>query len=114
MDGSKDLVYRDTVRELISQLHAKEISARGGSKASDVLNELYSKVTDIPAVNAVETISASWEMYSYDEAICTHCGYDHGTPFESTKEAREKWHELPDYCEACGAKMQHPQKPEVY
>lgn len=44
-----------------------------------------------------------WHRYSYDEAICTHCGYDRSTPFESTKEAKEHWDELPKYCEACGA-----------
>lgn len=44
-----------------------------------------------------------WHMYSYDEAICTCCGYDRSTPFESTSEAKEHWDELPKYCEACGA-----------
>lgn len=27
------------------------------------------------------------------------------TPFDSTREARERWGELPPYCEMCGAKM---------
>ncbi len=46
-----------------------------------------------------------WEMLSYDEAVCSCCGYDRNTPFDSTREAKEKWSELPPYCEMCGAKL---------
>lgn len=55
--------------------------------------------------NMAPIIYAEWSMYSYDEAICSHCGYDRMTPFECTSEAKEKWHTLPKFCENCGAKM---------
>lgn len=44
-----------------------------------------------------------WEMLSYDEAVCSCCGYDRDTPFYSTREAKEHWSKLPPYCEMCGA-----------
>lgn len=44
-----------------------------------------------------------WVMLSYDEAVCSCCGYDRNTPFDSTREAKERWSELPPYCEMCGA-----------
>lgn len=53
-----------------------------------------------------------WIMYAYDEAICSECGYDRGTEFESTKEAKERWDELPMWCEGCGAKMDRETKEE--
>ena len=58
-----------------------------------------------PTVDAVQVVPAHWIMYSYDEAICSHCGYDRLTDFECTSEAKERWGELPKFCENCGAKM---------
>lgn len=62
-------------------------------------------VSEQPTVDAAPVVHAHWRRYSYDEAICTHCGYDRWTDFECSKEADEKWDELPKYCEACGARM---------
>lgn len=60
----------------------------------------------IPAADVVPVRHGRWDMLSYDEAVCTCCGYDRDTPFESTKEARERWGELPPFCEMCGARME--------
>ncbi|MBQ3330783.1 MAG: hypothetical protein IJG87_06355 [Ruminococcus sp.] len=49
--------------------------------------------------------TAHWVMLSYDEALCSNCGYNRNTPFASTREAKEKWKKLPPYCEMCGARM---------
>lgn len=62
-------------------------------------------VEAIPAANVVEVRHGHWSMLSYDEAVCTRCGYNRDTPFDSTREARERWDELPPYCEMCGARM---------
>lgn len=62
-------------------------------------------VENAPTVDAAPVTRAHWRMYSYDEAICSHCGYDRLTEFECTSEAKERWGELPKFCENCGAKM---------
>lgn len=46
-----------------------------------------------------------WDRASYDEAICSECGFDGWTGFLSSQEADEKWRYLPPYCERCGARM---------
>ena len=71
-----------------------------GSQESDVINMHLAKQPD-----AVPAKHGHWIMYAYDEAICSECNYDRGTPFETTKEAKEHWDELPMWCEGCGAKM---------
>ena len=70
----------------------------------DERTELY--INEIPAADVAPVVHARWSMLSYDEAVCTHCGYDRFTPFESTSEAKEHWSELPKFCEGCGAKME--------
>lgn len=62
-------------------------------------------VKEAAAADVVEVRHAHWSMLSYDEAVCTRCGYNRNTPFDSTREARERWGELPPYCEMCGAKI---------
>lgn len=46
-----------------------------------------------------------WGFLKYDEACCSKCGHVISPPFYTTNEAREKWGELPKYCEECGTKM---------
>lgn len=53
----------------------------------------------------IEHQPGKWAMLNYDMAQCTRCGYIRDTPFDSTREAREHWNELPSYCEDCGAPM---------
>lgn len=68
-------------------------------------------IEDMPAADVEPVRNGHWIMYAYDEAICSACGYDRGTEFESTKEAKERWDSLPMWCEGCGAKMlQEPPK----
>ena len=62
-------------------------------------------IAGVPAADVEAVRHGHWFMYAYDEAICSECGYDRGTEFESTKEAKERWDELPMWCEGCGAKM---------
>lgn len=72
----------------------------------ELLNDFYVIPKDgIPEVEAAEVVHAQWDMYSYDEAVCSHCGYDRGTSFESTNEANKNWYTLPRFCEHCGARM---------
>lgn len=66
---------------------------------------LAEAINNIPAADVEPVRHGRWIMYAYDEAICSECGYDRGTEFESTKEAKERWDELPMWCEGCGAKM---------
>lgn len=63
------------------------------------------QIKSMPTEDVQEVRHGHWEMYSYDEAICSCCGYDRNTPFEHTVDAKDKWDELPNYCEYCGAKM---------
>lgn len=72
---------------------ADAISARGAK----IIREFPAKVE--------KEKHGRWEMLSYDEAVCSCCGYNRNTPFDSTREAKEHWSELPPYCEMCGAKM---------
>ena len=65
----------------------------------------YIALEAIPAADVVLVRHGRWDMLSYDEAVCTCCGYDRNTLFESTKEAKERWDELPPFCEMCGARM---------
>lgn len=57
-------------------------------------------------------VREQWYMLSYDEAVCTHCGYNRNTPFDCTREAKEKWDELPPFCEMCGADMRREKEEE--
>lgn len=65
---------------------------------------------DVPAADVRENVHAHWYRYSYDEAVCTHCSYVRGTPFESTKEAKQSWKTLPPFCEMCNAIMDEEDK----
>lgn len=67
-------------------------------------------IAEQPTIDAVPVVHAHWRRYSYDEAICSHCGYDRFTSFECSSEADEKWDELPPYCEECGARMDGERK----
>jgi hypothetical protein len=78
------------------------LECNGMNRAREMI---FKQLRDIPAADAVEVRHAYWAMLSYDEAVCTRCGYNLNTPFDSTREARERWGELPPYCEMCGAKM---------
>lgn len=51
-------------------------------------------------------MSAHWVFIEYETAICSGCGNDIGTPFETTKEACENWDSLYPFCPHCGAKME--------
>ena len=62
-------------------------------------------VHNFPAADVRENVHAHWAMLSFDEAVCTACGYNRNTHFDSTKEAKELWDELPPFCEMCGAIM---------
>ena len=78
---------------------------------TDKLKRVLCSIVDAsPTVDAVPIVHAHWRMYSYDEAICSNCGYDRSTEFESTSEAKERWSELPKFCENCGAKMRDEQE----
>ena len=50
--------------------------------------------------------TALWVSLKYDTAVCSKCGNDIDTGFETTAEAQEKWGELYSYCPYCGAKME--------
>ena len=65
---------------------------------------------DVLAADVRENVHAHWEMLSYDEAVCTSCGYNRNTPFDSTQEAKERWSELPPFCEMCNAIMDEEDK----
>lgn len=71
----------------------------------DAAVELKGASLSIPAADVRPVARGHWYMISYDEAGCSCCGYDRSTPFESTREAKEKWDELPPFCEMCGADM---------
>lgn len=68
-------------------------------------NAILNALADVPAADVRPVVRAKWSMLSYDEAVCTCCGYNRNTPFNSTREAREHWGELPPYCEMCSAQM---------
>ncbi len=74
------------------------------------VEDCLNAIEAIQPVDAVPIVHAHWRMYSYDEAICSNCGYDRSTEFESTSEAKERWSELPKFCENCGAKMRAEQE----
>lgn len=59
----------------------------------------------VPPADVEPVRHGRWERASYDEAICSECGFDGWTGFLSSQEADEKWRYLPPYCERCGAKM---------
>lgn len=89
---AKEYIEREAVLELLYDADA--ITMRGAK----LLNQF-------PAADVVPAVHGKWVMLSYDEALCSCCGYVRGTDFDSTREARERWAELPPYCEQCGAKM---------
>ena len=50
--------------------------------------------------------SAHWIGGEYETAICSKCGNDIDTGFDTTGEAKGKWGERYPYCPYCGAKME--------
>lgn len=80
----------------------KHRCTRGCKDEGEAQDHFY---RDCPLPDVAQVKHAHWIMYAYDEAICSECNYDRGTPFETTKEAKEHWDELPMWCESCGAKM---------
>ena len=106
----------DTFETKKAKAHDKSIKHLYGQNKNDKLYRkdcetesrceyVLSVLRTAPTVDAVPVVHAHWRRYSYDEAICTHCGYDRWTEFECSKEADERWGELPMYCENCGARM---------
>lgn len=51
-----------------------------------------------------------WGFLKYDEAVCSNCGTVINAHFYTTSEAKEHWCDLPNYCENCGACMDHSKK----
>lgn len=52
-----------------------------------------------------------WYMAKYDAAMCSSCGCDMWTGFNTTQEATERWHELYErwrFCPKCGRPMIDP------
>ncbi len=69
----------------------------------DEKQALGRRLSILPPEDVAPVKRGHWYMLAYDEAVCSCCGYDRNTPFDSTREAKEKWGELPPYCEMCGA-----------
>ena len=74
----------------------KHRCTRGCKDAGAAQDHFYH---DCPLPDAVPAKHGHWIMYAYDEAICSECNYDRGTPYETTKEAKEHWDELPMWCQ---------------
>lgn len=89
------------IQDIINHSHECYVSNARAETAEWCLK----KLKELPVADVAEVRHGHWCMLSYDEAVCTCCGYNRNTPFESTKEAKEKWNELPPFCEMCGAKM---------
>ena len=45
-----------------------------------------------------EPKTGEWGFVHYDHAVCTNCGGEFHTPFETTHEACLRWDELPPFC----------------
>lgn len=93
-----DYISREWLLDVVENI-IKWDTERDRNRAIHQVRELT------PAADVRPVVRGHWFMISYDEAGCSCCGYDRSTPFESTREAKEKWNELPPFCEMCGADM---------
>lgn len=99
------LIDANALMERLERKKCEPAKVRYTEGYNDALMRFRSMVHGAPTIDAVPVVHAHWRRYSYDEAICSHCGYDRWTGFECSNEADKKWDELPPYCEECGARM---------